>query len=120
MRLSPIDIRQQQFAMKMFRGFDPQEVLAYLEDVADDYESLLRENATLKEQLSGHEERARGISDTEKTLKDTLVTTQRVAEEMREAAKRDANLVLREATLNAEKLMEEVHAEEARLRSEVQ
>jgi cell division initiation protein len=120
MRLSPIDIRQQHFAMKMFRGFDPQEVLTFLEDVAEDYESLLRENAALKEQLGGHEDRARGLSETEKTLKDTLVTTQRVAEEMKESARRDAQLVLREATLNADKVVEEARAEEAKLRVEVQ
>jgi cell division initiation protein len=120
MRLSPVDIRQQQFTMKMFRGFDPQEVDTFLDDVAEDYESLLRENASLKEQLGGHEERSRGLTETEKMLKDTLVTTQRLSEEMKEAAKRDAQLALREAALNGEKLMEEARAEEARLRVEIQ
>ena len=75
MRLSPVDIRQQQFTIKMFRGFDPQEVDAFLDDVA---------------------------------------------EEMKEGAKRDAQLLLRETTLNAEKLMEEARAEEAKLRIEIQ
>jgi cell division initiation protein len=120
MRLSPVDIRQQQFTIKMFRGFDTQEVDAFLDDVAEDYESLLRENATLKEQLGGHEDRARGLIEAEKTLKDTLVTTQRLAEEMKEGAKRDAQLLVREATLNAEKLMEETRGEEAKLRTEIQ
>jgi len=120
MRLSPVDIRQQHFTIKTFRGFDPQEVDAFLDDVADDYEGVLRENATLREQLSNHEERARGLSDTERALKDTLVTTQRLAEEMKESARRDAQLLLREAGLNAEKLMEEARAEEAKLRVEIQ
>ena len=120
MRLSPLDIRQQQFTVKMFRGFDPQEVDAFLDDVAEDYESLLRENASLKEQLSGHEDRARGLGEAEKTLKDTLVTTQRVVEEMKENAKRDAQLVVREATLSGEKVLEEARIEEAKLRVEVQ
>ena len=120
MRLSPVDIRQQHFTMKMFRGFDTQEVDAFLDDVAEDYEALMRENAALREQLGGHEERARGLSETERTLKDTLVTTQRVAEEMKESAKRDAQLMVREATLSAEKFMEEARAEEAKLRIEIQ
>ena len=120
MRLSPVDIRQQQFTTKMFRGFDPQEVDAFLDDVAEDYEGVLQENTALREQLGSHEERARGLGETEKMLKDTLVTTQRVAEEMKEGAKRDAQLVLREATLNADKLMEEARAEEAKLRVEIQ
>src|SRR5262245_48145356 len=100
MRLSPVDIRQQQFATKMFRGFDPQEVDAFLDDVAEDYESALRENATLREQVASYGERARGFGETERTLKDTLITTQRVAEEMKEGAKRDAQILVREAALN--------------------
>jgi cell division initiation protein len=120
MRLTPIDIRQQQFTVKTFRGFDPREVDAFLDDVAEDYEGLLRENAGLREQLSAHEERARTVTDTEKALKDTLLTTQRLADEMKESAKRDAQLVLREATLNAEKLMEEARAEGAKLNVEIQ
>jgi cell division initiation protein len=120
MRLSPVDIREQQFATKMFRGFDPQEVDAFLDDVAEDFEGVLRENAALREQVSSYEERVRGLGDAERALKDTLMTTQRVAEEMKESAKRDAQLVLREATFNAEKLMEEARAEEAKLRVEIQ
>ena len=119
MRLSPLDIRQQQFTVKMFRGVDPQEVDAFVEDVADDYEALLRENASLKEQLGVHEERAGTIAETERALKDALVTTQRVADEMKEHAKREVHLLLREASLNGEKLMEEARVEEAKLRAEI-
>lgn len=120
MRLSPLDIRQQQFSVKTFRGFDPQEVDTFLENVAADYETVLRENALLKEQLSGYEERSRGVAETEKALKDTLVTAQRLADEMKDNAKREAQLVVREASLNGEKLMEEARAEEAKLRTEIQ
>ena len=52
-----MDIRQQQFTVRMFRGFDVQEVDTFLEDLADDYEALLKENALLKEQLQAVEER---------------------------------------------------------------
>jgi cell division initiation protein len=120
MRLTPVDIRQQQFTVKTFRGFDPREVDAFLNDVAEDYEGLLRDNAALREQLHGHEERSRTVTETEKALKDTLVTTQRLADEMKESAKRDAQLALREAAFNAEKLMEEARSEEAKLRVEIQ
>ena len=119
MRLSPLDIRQQQFTVKMFRGVDPQEVDAFVEDVADDYESVLRENASLKEQLGIHEERARTIGETERALKDALVTSQRLADEMKEHAKREVQIILREASLNGEKLMEEARVEEAKLRADI-
>jgi cell division initiation protein len=90
MRISPQDIRQQQFTIKLFRGFDPQEVDAFLEDVADDYETLLKECQLLKEQLAAQEERQRGVAELEKALQDTLLTAQRLADELKAAARREA------------------------------
>ena len=118
MRITPVDIRQQQFTTR-FRGFDQQEVDTFLEDVADDYENLLKENGLLKEQLAVHEERARGMAEHEKLLKDTLVTTQRIAEEMKENCRREAQLATREAEVQAEKLLEAARAAEAKIRSEI-
>ncbi len=119
MRINPIDIRQQQFGVRMFRGLDPSEVEAFLEDVAEDYESVMKENALLKEQLATLEERTRNLAEREKTLQETLVTTHRLAEEMKAASKREAQLVLREAELSAEKMMEESRAEEAKIHTEI-
>jgi len=61
MRITPIDIRQQQFTVRTFGGFNRQEVEAFLDDVAEDYQQLVKENALLKEQLATLEERSRGI-----------------------------------------------------------
>jgi cell division initiation protein len=119
MRLTPLDIRQQQFTVRMFRGLDAHEVDAFLEDVAEDYEALLKENALLKEQLSALEERSRGLTERERALQETLVTTQKLAEELKENARREGQLIVREAELRGEKLLEEARAEEARLRSEI-
>ena len=131
MRISPNDIRQQQFTVRMFRGFDPPEVDAFLEDVADDYETLLKESQLLKEQLAGQEERQRGVGDLERTLQDTLVTTQRLSDELKTAAKREsddvrnaarheAELIVREAELRGDKAVEAARSEEARIRSDIQ
>lgn len=119
MRITPMDLRQQQFTLRMFRGFDRQEVDAFLADVAEDYEHLVKENALLKEQLLVLEERLRGIDEREKLLKETLVTTQRMAEEMKEGAKREAALLVREAELQGDKLLEEARTEEAKIKAEV-
>jgi len=119
MRLSPLDIRQQQFTVRMFRGLDPQEVDSFLEDVAEDYENVLKENALLKEQLTALEERSRGLTDREKALQDTLVTTQRLTEEMKEAARRESQIIVREAELRGEKVLDEVRVEEAKIRAEI-
>jgi cell division initiation protein len=118
MRLNAMDIRQQQFATQ-FRGFDKQEVDAFLEEVADDFDELARENAFLKEQLVALEEKVKGIEGREKTLQETLVTTQKIAEEFKENARREAELVLREAHLRAEKFMQDTREEHAKLTAEV-
>jgi cell division initiation protein len=119
MRITPHDIRQQQFSSKMLKGYDPHEVDAFLDDVAEDYESVLKEVALLKEQMAAQEERARGITEREKSLQETLVTTQRLAEEMKAAARRESELIVREAELRAEKVLEAVRGEEARIRTEI-
>ena len=119
MRMTATDIRQQQFAVRLFRGFDPQEVDAFLEEMADDVEELSRENALLKEQLIAVEEKSRGVEGREKTLQETLVTTQKIAEEFKENARREAELVLREAHLRAEKFMQDAREEHAKLTAEV-
>ena len=130
MRISPHDIRQQQFTVRMFRGFEPHEVDAFLEEVADEYEMLLKESHLLREQVAAQEERQRGVQTLERTLQDTLLTTQhlvdemkttarREADEIRAAARHEAELIVREADLRGEKGMEASRAEEARIRADI-
>lgn len=119
MRITPMDIRQQQFTVKMFRGFDVQEVDTFLENLAADYETLLKENALLKEQLQILEERTRGLEDRERVLQETLVTTHKVVEEIKEGARKEAGLIVREAELQAEKTLEAGRAQAATIQAEV-
>jgi cell division initiation protein len=118
MRISALDIRQQQFSRRM-RGFDSHEVTAFLEDVAEDYESVVKENTLLKEQLAVLEERSRNITEHERTLQDTLVTTHRLTEEMKASAKREAEMLVRDAELRVDKVLEEARAEEGRIKQEL-
>ena len=131
MRISPHDIRQQQFTTRMFRGFEPHEVDAFLQAVADEYETLLKEFQSLKEQLAAQDERQRGVLELERTLQDTLLTTQRLVDEMKTSARRDADeirsaarheadLIVREAELRGEKAVESARTEEARIRVDIQ
>ena len=105
MRITPMDIRQQQFTVKMFRGFDVQEVDTFLEDLADDYEALVRENTLLKEQLQTMEERMRGVEDRERVLKETLVTTHKLVEDMKQGAQREVDLQIKEAELRSREIV---------------
>jgi cell division initiation protein len=119
MRLSPADIRQQHFTERMLRGFDRDEVDRFLDQIAQDYESVIKENALLKEQLAAFEERSRATAELERTLQDTLVTTQRLTDEMKLNAKREAELIMREARGAGERIIEEARADEARITSEL-
>jgi cell division initiation protein len=119
-RLSATDIRQQQFAVKLIRGFDPQEVDAFLDEMADDWDELNKENNLLKEQLTIAEEQKKVAEEQNKNLQQTLVVAQKMAEEFRESSKRAADIVLREAQLQAEKLLEEKRQEQTRLAADVE
>jgi len=118
-RITPMDIRQQQFSVKMFRGFDTQEVDTFLEDLAADYEALLKENSLLKEQLQALEERTRGLEEREKVLQETLMTTQRLVEEMKDQARREASVIIREAEVQADRIIEASRTAEGNLQSEI-
>ncbi len=119
MRVTPMDIRQQQFHRKSFRGYDREEVEGFLEEVASDYEELVRENDLLKEQLAALEERVRGMEEEERLLRETLLAAQKLAEEYKEQARKSAELIVREAEQMAEHVMEAARAEEARIKNEI-
>ncbi len=99
--------------------------------MADEYETLLKEFQSLKEQLAAQDERQRGVLELERTLQDTLLTTQRLVDEMKTSARRDADeirsaarheadLIVREAELRGEKAVESARTEEARIRVDIQ
>lgn len=119
MRLSAMDIRQQQFAVKLFRGFDPPEVDAFLEEVADDWEELVKENNLLKEQLATLEDHKKATEDQNRTLQESLILAQKMAEEFKDNSRRAAEIVLREAQLQAEKLLEQARQEQTKLFTEI-
>lgn len=87
MRITPLDIQQKQFPMK-FRGFDVEEVYAFLEVVREEMEDLLRENASLKEQVYRAERQIKDYKDMETTLRETLMTAQQMVEEYKTNARK--------------------------------
>lgn len=102
--LSPLDIQKQLFNRRL-RGFDVDEVRAYLHVVAEEMENLVRENQILSRDVASMREELREHANRERILKDTLLSAQNVAEEMRETARREAELIVREAEGAAERTM---------------
>ncbi len=106
MRITPLDIQQKQFPMK-FRGFDVEEVYAFLEVVREEMEDLLRDNASLKENMHRMETQIKDYKDMETTLRETLMTAQQMVEDYKTNARKEAELLVREAELRADSLLKE-------------
>jgi cell division initiation protein len=109
MNVSPLDLRQQRFR-KSFRGFDPVEVASFLAAVADDYEQALRETDRLRQDLMRMEAVLAEHRDHEKNLQSTLTTAQRVSDDIKATAERDAVRIIREAEGRSELLLEKTQA----------
>jgi cell division initiation protein len=105
MKISPMDIQRQVFARR-FRGFDPEDVRTYLNLVAEEVAALQRERDAFQQEAQS----LRGLIDEhrerEAILKNTLLTAQRLSEEIRDTARKQGEGVVKEAELQADKLLE--------------
>lgn len=105
MKITPIDIQQQQFKGKMFGGIDPNDVDAFLQSVAGEMESLVRDNHELREQQARHNRETQDMAEKERELRETLLAAQRIIEEMKANAQKEAALIISEAELKAERIV---------------
>lgn len=100
--LTPLDVRKKKGDFgKGFRGYDPEEVDHFLELVAERLEEVVRENLALKERAVRLEERVQGQDGRERAVQDALVTAQSLRQEIQEQARREAELIRREAEAEA-------------------
>ena len=118
MRITPLDIQQKQFPMK-FRGFDIEEVYAFLEVVREEMEDLLRENAVLKEQVHRTENQIKEYRNMETTLRETLITAQQLVEDYKTNARKEAELLIRDAGLKAEVILKEAQEKVVKIHEDI-
>lgn len=109
MKVTPLDLRQQRFRT-VFRGYDPTEVDALLAEVADEYEQALREVQRLQQELAHAEALINEHREHERNLRNTLLTAQRLADEIREKAERDAKRIAEEAENRADLVLQKAQA----------
>jgi len=117
-KLTPLDIRKQEFKRSM-RGFDTDEVEAFLGMVADEMELLIREKNQLNDELIKLRTQLKDYQRVEQTLRDTLVKAQNTVEDTRANSRREAEIIIHEAELNADNIMKEAKEELLRLRNEI-
>ena len=118
MRMTPLDVQSHQFASR-FRGCDPDEVVAFLRIVSDDYEALVHENGNQADRIRRLEGRVEELSAQEHLLKETLISAQAMTEEMGRTTERQAQLRLAEVEVRAEKILDASHRRAARLSQDI-
>jgi cell division initiation protein len=119
MRVTPLEIRQQQFPVR-FRGLDPAEVDKFLELVASDMEELLRENARLKDGLVKKDQELQRMQRGEDELKKALMAIQQIREDWIGRAEKEAEHLLRESEAKAKQMVLEAERQLATLQQDVQ
>jgi cell division initiation protein len=117
MPITPLEIRKQEFK-KGLRGYDPHEVRSFLEMVSTELENLLRENAGLSEKVKDLDSKIEDYHRMEKILQSTLTTTQKATDELKDGAKKEAETIIANARVEAQRFLKEAQTELARVKEE--
>lgn len=107
MRITPLDIQQQKFSVRL-RGFDVREVDAFLEKISEDLEDFIRENALLRKELDSVKAENIEFRDREQSFKKAMVSAQEMLEQMKANAEKEGELIISEAQMKAEKILNSV------------
>jgi cell division initiation protein len=120
MKITPMDIQQQQFKGKMLGGLDPDDVDAFLQMVAGELEELIRENNELKERLARNAQTMADMETREVQLRETMLAAQRITEEMKANAQKEAHLLISEAELKGERIIADAEKRLVELTNHIQ
>jgi cell division initiation protein len=118
MKITPLDIQQQQFKTR-FRGFDVREVDAFLERIAETFEGLQKKNEAISEEVRRLELEIQGYRKREETFKRALLNSQKVLDQMKDNARKSAELIIAEAEVKAEKILNKAHNRLAQLHEDI-
>jgi len=118
MRITPLDARKQEFR-KAVRGFDCDEVRAFLSTLADEYETVLVDNKQLRERVMEQEDKIVEYKTMETTLRDTLMTAERLMQDTRDNASKEGDLIVKDAHLKSRQVLEECRVRTEELRREL-
>jgi cell division initiation protein len=118
MKITPLDIHQKQFPVK-FRGCDKDEVDSFLKLVKEELEELLRENATLKEEAIKAEKEIKDFKESESCLRNMLIGTQQLVEEYKNNAHKEAEIIKKEAELQALNIIEAAQQKLFKMQEEI-
>lgn len=121
MKLSPLDIQHMEFS-RTVNGYNRRQVREFLERVADEQEDMMRELQSVRLELQRQVERMEELQAAEADLKRAVIAAERIGNQIKENARKEAELVVKEAEhlkeeiiSNAERRLGSAHAELTRL-----
>ena len=118
MRYTPVELRHVKIERTMFGGYKRRETQQLIEDIADSFEDVWRERGELTDKLEDVEQRFGELKQRESLLASTLVSAERAAVDAKEAAKREAELIVSEAHQEARSVTRSAQGERERLFAE--
>ena len=118
MNITPLDIQQQKFKTRI-RGFDVREVDAFLEQMANVFESLQRTHKDRQEEVRRLQLEIQGYRKREETFKRALLNSQKVLDQMKDNARKSAELIIAEAEVKAEKILNNANNRLAQLHEDI-
>ena len=110
MFITAAEITNKEFK-KVLRGYNIDEVDEFLDKIAEDYESIYKENSILKEKMQSLDEKIRHYTKMENTIKDTLLLAQNASEQAKENAKKESEFVVKNANDAAQKIIDKAHGD---------
>ncbi|ANE47385.1 septum formation initiator [Paenibacillus swuensis] len=119
MPLTPLDIHNKEFGRRL-RGYDEDEVNEFLDQVIKDYEALIRENKDMQNQVLGLQEKLNHFMNIEETLSKTIIVAQNAADEVKTNSKKEAQLIVKEAEKNADRIINDSLAKSRSVAIEVE
>jgi DivIVA domain-containing protein len=117
--LTPLDVRRYDFG-KSLRGYDPERVEQFREQVAEELERLTRMSQDLEQKAKGFHEQLRAFRERDKALNDALVSAQQLRSEIRESSEREAALIIREARSEADQQLDGARHEIRKLEQQLE
>jgi len=118
LKLTPLDIKKQVFK-KILRGYDPIEIETFLEMVAEEFEALIKERNELSDEVLKLKTQLKDYQEVEKTFKESLMNAQQTINQSRENSRRESDLIIKEAEVRAEKIIENAKMQLIEMKNEL-
>ncbi|MBE0665223.1 MAG: DivIVA domain-containing protein, partial [Candidatus Aminicenantes bacterium] len=118
MKLTPQEILSQTFSVKI-KGFHPDEVKSFLQQIAETLESEIQEKEEMKAKIEKLRENLGKLEKKEELLRDTLIAAQKFSSEIKANSHKEAELITRDAEMKSEEIIKHAAIRQMAIREEI-